>query len=573
MAALVLSVAALVIGPLLVRALGNRRGPLAVLDGFVLTAIVGLIALHVLPQSLLLGGGVAAVAALVGLLLPAWLEHGEAHDLTLHKRMLLAAMVGLAVHGMLDGAALASDEHGHEHGVGLLAVGVLLHRVPFGLALWWSLAPTAGRRTAIAVLALYGVATIVGFAGAHAVVPMLPLSVLGTFQALVAGTLLHVLGGQTPAPLQAVVEGRERYSALGALGAVAVLATMADSHPVARRSSEELGAGATFATLARSLAPALLVGVVLCALAPVLAGMLRRARSAGGHQLWRAVALGMVHPEASASESPAVSAPLARVVAFSLSASLAGIEALLVTVALLGWRMATARALAAVVVSALAGLAVALVTPPGDLDTRAPDPTSGWRDGLERAADRLLPWMVFGLAIAALVEPLVVEMRLAMVPAPLAIALVALAGAVVYLPAAAATPVAAILVHKGLGAGAALALLLATPVTRRLRRWVLPGAATRRPTVVMWATIAATAAAAGLMFDRSGLATAPELHPRASEGPSLIETVALVALVGLLLASLWRRGPRALLGELFGAAHHHHDHHDHEHHPAPANAR
>ena len=58
-----LSIAALAVGPLALRLLGKRRGPIAWLDGFVLVALVGLVALHVFPHSIELGGAWAAAAA------------------------------------------------------------------------------------------------------------------------------------------------------------------------------------------------------------------------------------------------------------------------------------------------------------------------------------------------------------------------------------------------------------------------------------------------------------------------------------------------------------------------------
>ena len=56
-------------------------------------------------------------------------------------------MAGLALHGMLDGVALA-NAHGHA-----TPLAVVLHRLPEGLTLWWLLRPTYGPRWTAAAIA------------------------------------------------------------------------------------------------------------------------------------------------------------------------------------------------------------------------------------------------------------------------------------------------------------------------------------------------------------------------------------------------------------------------------------
>src|SRR5262245_37458028 len=164
---------ALLAGPLLIRLVGPRRGLIALLDGFVLASIVGLVIGHLLPQSLELAGGWAALAAVVGVSLPPLVEH------TLERArgpwdglMLLVGMAGLAVHAMLDGAGIASEAG---EGGGMLTLGVLLHRVPMGLSVWWVVRPRAGRGAALVVLLVLAVGTSAGFLGAGPLLDGLPL--------------------------------------------------------------------------------------------------------------------------------------------------------------------------------------------------------------------------------------------------------------------------------------------------------------------------------------------------------------------------------------------------------------
>src|SRR5262249_41806803 len=82
------------------------------------------------------------------------------------------------------------------------------------------------------------------------------------------------------------------------------------------------------------------------------------------------------------------------------------------------------------------------------------------------------PWMLFGLGVASALEPLVDRAWLGAL-SPLAwVAAAAAIGLPAYVSAGAATPIVAVLMHKGLPAGAALAFLLTAPlpVAAELRR-------------------------------------------------------------------------------------------------------
>ena len=238
---LLISVAALFAGPLL-SGIARRDGRIVHgIDGFVLVAMGGLVLLHLLPHSLEHGGKLAAIAAVVGLGLPLLVHrllHGG-HDHHGHDHsdggareepepwvLLAIAGAALLVHAMVDGTALATagwldvdpglghaghshlgnvshTSHaghalgGHGHGdataatLPLLAGAVLLHRLPIGIALWWTLAPRYGRRAAVFTLAAMSIATGVGFFGGDLLAP--GLAFMSVFEAFVAGALLHVI--------------------------------------------------------------------------------------------------------------------------------------------------------------------------------------------------------------------------------------------------------------------------------------------------------------------------------------------------------------------------------------------
>lgn len=156
----------------------------------------------------------------------------------------------------------------HEHGSGwLLAVAVILHRLPMGLAVWWFAVPILGRRFAIVLLAAIAAATVVGFSVAGRVLVDFSMPAIAIFEATIAGMLLHVVmghdHGHAEQPDHHVVPWA---SALGTLVGVGLVAALAQVHPMEQRLADALTFSETFRCLAILLAP-WLVGAWLLDLA------------------------------------------------------------------------------------------------------------------------------------------------------------------------------------------------------------------------------------------------------------------------------------------------------------------
>ncbi|MBM4358827.1 MAG: hypothetical protein FJ096_12050 [Deltaproteobacteria bacterium] len=215
---LVASVVALLVGPALARVAGDRRGPLAALDGFIVVALLGLVLLEVLPEAFEHAGSLAVVAAVVGLAMPRLLE-GRLHvaEGHLHGAVTWGAVLGYSVHAVLDGAALDGATSSLA-----LGLGVALHRVPVGVTIGWLIRPRHGVRGAVLAVTLIGAATALGYLGAGRLVGALPLGTLGLFQALVGGSLLHVVAGHAHHGAEPS-DVAPRASAVGALAAAAFL--------------------------------------------------------------------------------------------------------------------------------------------------------------------------------------------------------------------------------------------------------------------------------------------------------------------------------------------------------------
>jgi uncharacterized membrane protein YraQ (UPF0718 family) len=149
----------------------------------------------------------------------------------------------------------------------------------------------------------------------------------------------------------------------------------------------------------------------------------------------------------------------------------------------------------------------------------------------------------FALAgvLAALIPPAFVAERLAS-PSLQILALVVL-GAPIYVCATAATPIAAVLVAKGISPGAALAFLLAGPATNAASLAVLSKYLGRRSVAIYLATIVACAIGAGLALNAvyDGLSLEAAVAAGASEeeaGFDLLGTVAAAAFLLLCLNGL-----------------------------------
>ncbi len=175
------------------------------IDKLLLVFILALVLGHLLPESYSHLGLVSLLFALAGLFLPSLLERLWTKNAgTIHIIPVILAVVGLCFHGMMDGAALVPQNlhgghhcHLHDHsGEGglWLQLAVIAHRLPDALFLWGVFYPRKGARFAMGLLCGLSLATIVGFFLGGEIFALLDhdYSVIFAFQAVVAGSLLHI---------------------------------------------------------------------------------------------------------------------------------------------------------------------------------------------------------------------------------------------------------------------------------------------------------------------------------------------------------------------------------------------
>jgi uncharacterized membrane protein YraQ (UPF0718 family) len=598
---LLTSILALFIGPALLQVLGPQSRALNAVDGFVVIVLAGLIGLHLLPESIATAGGWAALAALAGLGATPLLERGMVRDASSAKTTLLTfALAGLAVHGMFDGAALALEleldvhEHaGHaHHAQGLLGAAVLFHRIPIGLAIWWLVAMKGRRRRALGILTFIAAATAVGFAGARPLLAAVSDRTLAIVQALVAGMLIHAVFAHPPRLEQAHSRGGRIAAAAGALGAVAMLAMMVDAHPFVHRVHDDPTAGPTFVTLALEAAPALLLafvgaGIMLAFLSPASRRWLGRggafARAARG------MIFGLPLPICSCGVVPMyktlikAGVPTAAGMAFLIATPEIGLDAILISFPLLGPHLAIARVVCAAIVALLVGMALggrvetseSQADPPETDDDERPVADrikAGLAFGLGELFDHVAPWILAGLFVASLIEPLVDAAWLASLPDALEVPLLAVIGIPLYVCASGATPLVAVLMHKGLSAGAAMAFLLTGPATNIVTFGVLNVLHGRRVALAFGVFVTGLAICMGFIVNAWLPSTHIALPDLVHERWSPLNAICLASLCLLLLRSLARQGPRGFIDQLAPFQDHDHDHghaHDNAHGHAP----
>ena len=217
---LILSLIALALGPLLYGAVQKTDFVRSTLDGLLFVTIAGIVIVHIVPDVYNIAGWAALAFLAAGVALAFLVERQPAMGKgDKYRWIILLGALGLGVHAAMDGIALlpvdqlhggeadalAGDDHDHDHdhegelaGLGgllsnHLAFGVILHRIPVGMAIWWAVRPRLGSAVAIGALAIIAISTSAAYILGEPVIALMEADSVAYFQAFVAGTLLHVI--------------------------------------------------------------------------------------------------------------------------------------------------------------------------------------------------------------------------------------------------------------------------------------------------------------------------------------------------------------------------------------------
>lgn len=583
---LFLSLVALAAGPLFVGRLSTRPGLAAAVDGFVVTAIPLLVLLPLVPHAIEEREALLLVVVALGFAAPFALARlSQAADRGVHGWGLLLGTLGLALHALVDGSALGVA---NQLGGWGLAPAVILHRLPVGLAIWWLAERNFGRKAAVGALAMLMGATVAGFfAGSSAARLAGWHEWLHLFQAAVAGSLVHVAFHRHPS-------GNERAEPkFEAVGAVA--ATVLILFALVPANGGETAAAQGFLTrllaLAAESAPALLIAYLAAGLlSAYLPGASIRWLGGGSavSQASRGMAVGLPFPICSCGVVPLYrslvdrGAPPAAAMAFLVATPELGIDAVMLSIPLLGGPVTILRLCTAAAAALLVGWLVG-----GRLEARrevaveskavdsASDSSDRFRTALRtgtgEVVDHTAPWILVGLLVAALVAPWLEGGWLAQLPPVLGVVLFAALGFPTYVCAASATPVVAALLAAGLSPGAGIAFLITGPATNVSTLGVVAGLHGRAAALRFAGTLVVFAISAGILVDAFFPALpVPSLAELTEEAPTVLQWISLAGLTALVLGSVFRRGVRRFWAELREGLGWDHDHshgsHDHSAH-------
>jgi len=294
------------------------------------------------------------------------------------------------------------------------------------------------------------------------------------------------------------------------------------------------------------LAPWLLLGMLFSGLLHVFlpAGFVRR-KFHGFAGVVKAVLLGVPLPLCSCGVVPAgiglknQGASNGAAIGFLISTPQTGVDSVLVAASFFGWPFAIFKMLAAAVTGVVGGWCTDLVQA---------DEIDHWGAGQHSHSH---VWLLIGIVISAAIEVLVPDSALVsigqwgLVPAMF---FVLLFSTPLYVCATASVPIAAVLVAKGLPAGAALVFLMAGPATNVTTIGAIFGRFGVKTLLVYLSTIIFGSMALAWMFDWLLTATiaagASHVHDH-SNWWAITSAAFLIAMIG---SFVWKDGRRWLRG-------------------------
>lgn len=486
---LILSLTALVAAPAICRLIAGSAKTHQFVDGMIFVSLGGLILFEIIPASFEHAGWPALAFAAAGILLPGLSEKYLAHRAQqLHFGTFVLGAVCIILHAATDGAAIRLDEH--HHASLALSVGVLLHRIPVGVWIWQTFGTAGKWRLATTLLALIAAGTLVGYSAAHWFTDVVSSYPVAWFQAFVAGTLIHAIVHRLHGTHSHHTRSRWMESLGNACGCL-ILWLVSQSHVGSGAHEHHADwwhtVGQAFLSLTLESAPALLLAYVVAGLMTAFLSDSHISRLSQG-QSWRqaisGVAIGLPLPICSCSVVPLYrtlvrkGTPPAAALAFLVATPELGIDAILISLPLLGETMTVLRVVAAAIVALAVGILIGRFMPPlpgvtGDTTPPEQQANRSWqtklrqgmREGLVDLVDHTAPWILVGLLLAAMIMPVALNQPLDWLSPSWDVLALGLLGMPLYVCAAGATPLVAVFLASGISPGAAVAFLLTGPAT------------------------------------------------------------------------------------------------------------
>lgn len=183
-----LSTIALLAGPFVCVLGRHNKVTERAVDVLIIAAIAWIIGVHIIPDAVAAAGWTAWLFLGAGMAFPYALRRiFHLASSQMHTALLLIAALALILHAVIDGIALLPGSGDQ------LGLAVILHRLPVGMAIWWTFRPAIGTRAAIAAFVLIIGATGLAFYLGGPVIQLAESRVLALFQVFVAGSLADMV--------------------------------------------------------------------------------------------------------------------------------------------------------------------------------------------------------------------------------------------------------------------------------------------------------------------------------------------------------------------------------------------
>jgi len=442
------------------------------------------------------------------------------------------------------------------------------------------LKPLSNIKVIIGVLLLMSLTTAAGFGLGGSDFTGVQSSFITYFQALVTGSLLHVLFHRhihkkgAEESTEAHVHSHSESSvpaALGALAGAGLLYLLPLGVELPHAHSVSSTAHLTLALFFES-APALLLGFVI---ASSIQNFIPEASMNWLHSKSRSIRVGkgmlfgLPLPICSCGVVPLYHSLMRRGVsvgagmAFLIATPELGIDAIMISVPLLGWKMTVVRLVAAGLIAWSTGYIMDLLVPIKEnnsiplVETSKISPELNpwkrfWSTLNKEMIDHLGPWVLLGLIIAAITDPFLGEIDWSSIPYGVDILIMAIIGMPLYVCATGATPIAAVMLMNGVSAGAVLAFLITGPATNVTTLGVMKKlhgtrVATIFPLVIIGLTIVVGFGVNALLGQGAHFGSGTHI----SDDHSWLNLLAGSILLLLFGGSLFRIGPRGMLENLY----------------------
>ncbi len=183
-----LSTIALLAGPFVCILGRHNKMTERAVDVLIIAAIAWIIGVHIVPDAVQVAGWTALAFLALGMAFPYLLRRiFHLASNAMHTALLLIAALALVLHAVIDGIALLPG-NGDQ-----LGIAVILHRLPVGMAIWWTFRPAIGSKAAIAAFALIILATGLAVYFGGPVIELTESKMLALFQVFVAGSLADMV--------------------------------------------------------------------------------------------------------------------------------------------------------------------------------------------------------------------------------------------------------------------------------------------------------------------------------------------------------------------------------------------